>query len=170
MPMPFTRFLVGETIAVTALNAGGNAAYTFWLWREWPQITLSGPYGIATDLALTPVFIGFLSILLGTESIRRRLWEGKVSAPSTTGIAMVFSALTRSPILRAAIMAGGCAVILALPLVMALTAAGDTALSLEQAVQAKVALTIGFSMFIVPMAALAAASDLKPQPDQLRLW
>ncbi|MEO9080229.1 MAG: hypothetical protein ABI268_13085 [Rhodanobacter sp.] len=164
MSISFTRFLVVETVAITALNAGSNAAYTFWLWRGWPQIAFSGAHGIATDLALTPIFIGFLSILLGTASIRRRLGVGKVSAPVTTGgITMAFSALTRNIVLRSVIMAVVCALLLAIPIAMVLAAAGDTALSLQQAVWAKVALTIGLSLLIVPIAALTAASDSKPR-------
>lgn len=170
MPISFTHFLVRETIAVSAFNAGCNAAYTFWLWHGLPQIALSGPFGISTDLALTPIFIGFMSILLGTGSIRQRLWEGKVSPPTTTGIAATFSALTRSIALRSLIMAGVCAVMLTVPIAMMFMAAGDIALSLEQAVWTKVILTMGLSSMIVPVAALMAASDLKPQRERLRLW
>jgi hypothetical protein len=155
----FERFLLKETLAVTALNAGINAAYTSWLWQKLSPLSVAGPTGIAIDLATTPVFIGFLSTLLGTTAIRKKLAAGAVAPPRRFLGDPVLRLLPMGIFWRAAVLATLCAIVFAMPLQLAIVATGITGVSLGEGVAAKVAITVLFSFAIVPIAVLAAGTD-----------
>ena len=81
MPTPFTRFLIRENIAVTGVQR-----------RRQCSLHLLAVARMAADHGCRPLWHRdrpsidarlqrVLSILLGTESIRHRLWEGKRTAP-----------------------------------------------------------------------------------------
>lgn len=161
MPMSFARFVVAETIAVTALNAGMNAGYTSWLWRRPMPLPLDA---IATDLAATPVFIAVLSTLLGTAATRRKLSGGRVAAPAALSGERWLVRLPVGILARSALLGILSAVLLTVPLLAVLGGADIATLPLAAAVGAKVAITVLFSLLIVPLGILAATVDGRRLP------
>lgn len=161
MPISFARFLVIESLAVAALNAGMNAAYTSHLWADRSALSLRGDAGIGADLATTPIFIAFLSTLLGTAAIRKKLADGKVMTPGRISGSAFFDRLPGGILARAATMAVLAALLLAAPLYVAIAMLDLYGLSLGQAVTAKVAITLFYSLLLVPFAIAAAALDIK---------
>lgn len=157
MALIFSRFLVRETLAVAALNA----AYTGFLWRGPASLTLGGPAGIAGDLAATPIFIALLSTLLGTAAIRKKLASGAVAAPRRIWGAPVFAQLPRGILWRALVLAILAAIAFAGPLHATLASADTTSLSRGAGVSAKVAITLFFSLLLVPVAVTAAGHDAR---------
>ncbi|NIJ38333.1 hypothetical protein FHR22_003044 [Sphingopyxis panaciterrae] len=161
MSLIFSCFLVRETLAVAALNAGLNAAYTSFLWQGPASLTLGGPAGIARDLATTPIFIASLSTLLGTAAIRKKLASGAVAAPRRIRGAPVFAQLPRGILWRSLTLAIFAAIAFTAPLHAVLTSAGTAGLSLGAGVSAKVAITLLFSLLPVPIAVTAAGHDAR---------
>ncbi|WP_447761985.1 hypothetical protein [Sphingopyxis panaciterrae] len=159
MSLAFDRFLVRETIAIAAFNAGMNAAYTSWLWSRLPTLSLGGPAGIATDLAATPMFIGFLSALLGTAAIRKKLATGAVMLPRAVPGDGALARLPRGIFARASVLALLAMVAFSVPLFAAMTAAEGQPITLGEGVVVKVVLTILFSIVLVPLTVLAAGVD-----------
>lgn len=162
MTMSFRRYVTLDVIGIATLNAIINASYTAWLWRSAAPLPLHGTGGIALDLAGTPVWIAMLATLLGTGSVQRKLWEGRFREPQL-GIPPVFRRLPANIALRAAVTGMVAAIMLALPLWMALYGSPVQTLSFGYAVGLKVALTAMFSACIVPFVVLAAVADMRPQ-------
>ena len=161
MPRTFTRFLVIESLGIAALNAGMNAAYTSYLWAGRSTLPLGGSAGIGTDLATTPIAIAFLSILLGTAAIRKKLADGRVTAPARLSGATFFRHLPHGILARSATMATFAALLLAAPLYTAMMLYDVGGVSLGQGVSVKVLITIVYSLLLVPLAIGAAAFDVE---------
>jgi hypothetical protein len=162
MTMSFRRYVAIDAIALAALNASMNGAYTWLLWHARSDLTLNGEGGIAVDLAGTPVWIAVLATLLGTSAVRRKLWEGRVATPREA-VPTIFSLLPFNVAGRAAAMSTFATIIFALPLWSALHTAHSGNLSIEFAVIAKVTITIVLTLVIVPLVILAALRDMQPK-------
>ncbi len=167
MTMSFRRYITLDIVAIATMNSFVNAGYVWWLWRSSTKITLSGSDGIAYDLAGTPIWIAVLATLLGTGSVRRKLWEGKFHKPGF-GLPAILQRLPVNIAARAAIMGLTAAVFVALPLWSLLQIVPVDLLALQHAVAAKGALTTLFSAAIVPVVVLAAISDLQPKLSEVR--
>lgn len=155
----YTRFVIKEAALIAAFNAGVNALYTWWLWRLLDPLTLFAENGVGLDLATTPVFIGFVSTLLGTASLRRRLADGRVAAGTRAPPALRL--LPRSIAARSAVMAVGCGLALGSPLWTVLQLDANAALTLAEAIGTKVAITIALSLVIVPVVIATALADVQ---------
>ncbi len=161
MTQTFHRHVAVNASGIAALNATLNGLYTWLLWRSQGNLTLTGDAGIAFDLAGTPVWIAVLTTLMGTATIRGKLWEGRVASPSGA-VPAAFSLLPFNIVGRATTLGAMAFVLLALPLWAALQAAGDGALTITFAVAAKIVLTLLLTFAIVPIVLLAAATDMQP--------
>lgn len=157
MTMSFDRFWLRETIAVAALNAGMNAAMASWQWATGAPLSLEG---IAFDLSATPVFIAFLSTLLGTIGARRKLASGAVARPARLPGRSILAALPQGVIARSLLLAMVAALACAIPLHLMIGATDVDLVTLGQGVGAKVVITLVFSLLIVPIGLLAAAHDV----------
>lgn len=159
MPRSFSAYLVIDTLGVAALNAALNAVYTSWLWYKLPILSLAGPEGLATDLALTPLFITFLATILGTGPARRKLQAGAVVRWERAGAMDMLALLPSGIFQRAIVLTLLSTLLFAAPLYSALLMSGAGTLSLAQAVAAKIVITLVFSFILVPLVLCAASSD-----------
>lgn len=161
MALSFRRFILTETLGTAALNAGINAAYTWWLWRSLGPLTLAGENPVGGDLALTPVFIGLLSTLFGTAAMRKKLCDGRVAVAADIRAHPLFALAPHGIVARSILMAALCAVLFSAPLWIALPLLGDGLLSLADACLTKVVITAFLSIAIVPVMVLLALSDVQ---------
>ena len=144
-------FIVKDTIGIAAFNAGANAFYTWLMWRSWGQLTLLGSNAVGIDLSLTPLVIAFLSTLLGTAQLRKRLSAAGVGNFGPEA-AIALMRYVPSNIFARAIAFGLLAgLLLGLPVFVPIYAHSDLTLSLSQAVVAKIVITIVDSSVIVPV-------------------
>lgn len=155
--MNWKTYLIAQALGVAAFNTLCNAAYTAWLWRGEAVLSLDR---IGADLAMTPIWIGLLSVLLGTPFIRKALADGRMIREAKLRPHPLATMLPRGLIVRAVAIATLCAMILALPLALALPMLGDGLLSQRTAIGSKAIITIAFSLIIVPLVAYATVADM----------
>lgn len=114
--MTFHRYLLAQTLGVATFNAIANVCYTWFLWGGRTPLPVDTPHlsldRIGGDVAMTPIWIGLLSALLGTAFIRRAFADGTMLRRSDP----LSRWLPRSIPLRSLVVAALCAVTFALPL------------------------------------------------------
>ncbi len=161
--MTFHRYLLTQTLGVAAFNAIANVCYTWLLWGGRTPLEIDTPYlsldRIGGDLAMTPIWIGLLSALLGTAFIRRAFAGGTMLHDAGVRSDPVSRWLPRSIPLRSIIVASLCAIVFALPLSLILPATGDGMLTPADAISLKALVTILFSLIIVPLVVYATIYD-----------
>lgn len=155
--MTWKTYLLAQTLGVAAFNALCNASYTAYLWRAAPVLPLELVGG---DLAMTPIWIGLLSVLLGTPFIRKALADGRMMNEAGLRAHPLAKRLPRHLFGRAIVVAALCAAIFALPLAIILPWLGDGVLTLTHAIGSKVIITVVFSLIIVPLVAHATIADM----------
>lgn len=155
--MTWKTYLMAQALGVAAFNTLCNAAYTYWLWRGEPVLSLDQ---IGADLAMTPLWIGLLSVLLGTASIRNALANGRMIRESKLSAHPLATRLPRNLLVRAVVVAALCAATLALPLTLVLPMLGDGLLTPGTAIGSKAVITVAFSLIIVPLIAYATIADM----------
>lgn len=160
--MNWKTFLIAQAPGVAAFNTLCNAAYAAWLWRGEPVLSLDR---IGADLAMTPIWIGLLSVLLGTPSIRKALADGRMIREAKLHAHPLATLLPRNLLVRAVTIAALCAAILALPLSLALPVLGDGLLTPSTAIGSKAIITAAFSLIIVPLVAYATIADMPAAKD-----
>lgn len=139
-----------------AFNTLCNAAYTAWLWCGEPVLSLNR---IGADLAMTPSWIGLLSVLLGTPFIRKVLADGRMIREAKLRAHPLATRLSRNLAVRAVAIAVLSTMLLALPLALVLLMLGDGLLMPGTAIGSKAIITIVFSFVIVPLVAYATIAD-----------
>lgn len=154
--MTWNNYLITQALGMAAFNATCNAAYTWYIWRSEDVLQYDV---IGTDLALTPIWIGLLSVLLGTPFIRQALADGRMMREARIRAPRFARLVPRLLLLRGVSAAALCAILFALPLALSLPLMGDGAFTLADAIGAKVIITIAFSLIIVPLVVLATTSD-----------
>lgn len=163
--MTWKSYLIAQAFGVAAFNAACNAAYTWFLWRDENLLSYDV---IGADLALTPAWIGLLSVLLGTPFIRKALAnsgmvrEVEVVAPRFARL------IPRNVLMRSIGAAALCAMLFALPLTMILPMIGDGLFTPADAIATKVAITVACSLIIVPLVVIATTVDAPGSTAQLR--
>lgn len=155
--MNWNTWLIAQALGVAAFNTLCNAVYTAILWRGAPVLSLDR---IGTDLAMTPIWIGLLSVLLGTPFIRKALADGRMIREAGLRPHPLAAMLPRNLLVRALAIAGLCAAIFALPLALALPMLGDGLLTPGTAIGSKAIITVAFSLVIVPLVAYATIADV----------
>lgn len=160
--MNWKTYLVAQALGVAAFNTLCNAAYTAFLWRSEPVLSLDR---IGADLAMTPIWIGSLSVLLGTPFIRKSLADGRMIREAKLRPHPLAAMLPRNLLVRALTIALLCAAILALPLALLLPMLGDGLLTPGTAIGSKAIITITFSLVIVPLVAYATIADMPQSTD-----
>jgi hypothetical protein len=155
--MTWKTYLIAQALGVAAFNTLCNAAYTAWLWRGEPVLSLDR---IGADLAMTPIWIGLISVLLGTPFIRKALADGRMIRESKLSAHPLTTRLPRNLLVRAVVVAALCAAILALPLALVLPMLGDGLLTPGTAIGSKAIITVAFSLIIVPLIAYATIADI----------
>jgi hypothetical protein len=155
--MNWKTYLIAQTLGVAAFNALCNATYTAYLWWAKPALLLEL---IGSDLAMTPIWIGLLSVLMGTPFIRQALADGRMMNAAGLHPHPLARRLPRHLLGRAIVMAALCAAVFALPLTIILPWLGDGVLTLEHAIGSKVLITVVFSLIIVPLVAYATIADM----------
>jgi hypothetical protein len=156
--MNWRSFLVVQALGAAAFNTLCNAAYTAYLWHGDPVLPLAR---IGTDLAMTPIWIGLLSVLLGTPFIRKALADGRMTREARLRPPPLAARLPRHLLVRALAMAALCAAVLALPLALILPMLGDGLLTPGAAIGSKAVITAACSLLIVPLVAYATIADLE---------
>lgn len=160
--MNWTTYLIVQALGVAGFNTLCNASYTAWIWRDEPVLSLER---IGSDLAMTPIWIGLLSVLLGTPFIRKSLADGRMISEAKLRPHPLATMLPRNLLIRAAGIAALCGMLLALPLALALPQFGDGLLTQFEAIGSKVIITIAFSLLIVPLVAYATIADVPAARD-----
>ncbi|CAH1689167.1 conserved membrane hypothetical protein [Hyphomicrobiales bacterium] len=155
--MNWKTYLIAQALGVAAFNTLCNAAYTVYLWRGEAVLSLDR---IGADLAMTPIWIGLLSVLLGTPFTRKALADGRMIREAKLRAHPLAIRLPRNLAVRAIAFAALCARILAIPLALVLPMLGDGLLTPGAAIGSKAILTIAFSLIIVPLAAYATIADM----------
>ena len=155
--MTWKTYLIAQTLGVAAFNALCNATYTAYLWRAAPVLPLEL---IGGDLAMTPIWIGLLSVLLGTHFIRKALADGQMMNEAGLHAHSLAKRLPRHLFGRAIAVATLCTALFALPLTIILPVLGDGVLTLTHAIGSKVIITVVFSLIIVPLVAYATIADM----------
>ncbi|WP_207101488.1 hypothetical protein [Paracoccus shandongensis] len=151
MSTPLRAYLRRKAVPIATLNA----AYTWWLWRTLDPVPLTGPGGVALDLALTLVVIAVLFVLIDTRLARQKLASGRVAVKGSH-VPSALDCLPRGVATRAVVAAGLTACLLALPLWFLLPLGGDGLLSTFGASGTKVVITLALSFLIVPIMSVAA--------------
>lgn len=160
--MTWNNYLIKQALGIAAFNATCNAAYTWYLWRSESVLNYDV---IGTDLTLTPIWIGLLSVLLGTPFIRKALSDGRMMREAGIRAPRFTRMVPRLLLLRGIGAAALCAILFALPLALTLPLMGDGSFTPADAIGAKVIITIAFSLIIVPLVVLATTSDAA-RPDR----
>lgn len=155
--MNWKTYLIAQALGVATFNALCNATYTAHLWRAAPVLPLEQ---IGMDLAMTPIWIGLLSVLLGTPFIRKALADGRMMQQAGLRAPALATLLPRNLAVRAITAAGLCAVMFALPLALLLPLLGDGLLTQAHAIGTKVIITVVFSLIVVPLVAYATIADM----------
>ncbi|MBT9292504.1 hypothetical protein [Prosthecodimorpha staleyi] len=155
--MNWKTYLIAQAFGVAAFNTLCNAAYTAWIWRDEPVLSLDR---IGSDLAMTPVWIGLLSVLLGTPFIRKALADGRMIGEARQRPHPLAILLPRNLLIRAVGIAALCGMLLALPLALILPQLGDGLLTQVEAIGSKAIITVAFSLVIVPLVAYATIADV----------
>lgn len=155
--MTWKTYILAQALGVAAFNALCNASYTAYLWRAEPVLTLDL---VGADLAMTPIWIGLLSVLLGTPFIRKALGDGRMMQEAGLRAPPLATMLPRNLVVRAIVAAVLCAAIFALPLALLLPRLGDGLLTQANAIGSKVIITVVFSLIIVPLVAYATIADM----------
>lgn len=114
---------------------------------------------IDADLAFSPAWIRLLSVLLGTPFIRKALADGRMMRQASIGTPRFARMVPRHLFLRCIAAAALCALLFALPLALIMPLLGDGVFTPAGAIGTKVAITIAFSLIIVPLVVIAATVD-----------
>lgn len=152
------RYVRKQTITAIALNCVMNATYTWYLWRGLDVATFFGPERIALDLAMTPLVIGFLSVLFGTAKARAglehsdRAWRIWDRAPVNV-------------LLRGLVFATAAGVLFGVPIWAMLLPLDSVGLHPFAMSGIKVAITVLVTAFVVPSVIYAAVRDAMREPD-----
>ncbi|MFQ6550219.1 hypothetical protein AADZ90_019910 [Aestuariibius sp. 2305UL40-4] len=154
--MTFRTFLLAQAFGITAFNIAINSAYTSFLWRNEPQLMLGD---IRADLVMTPIWIGLLSVLLGTFFIRKAFADGTMLRDAGRRPHPILRQLPRRILTRSVVAAALCAIAFALPLSLLLPLIGDGILTPAGAVGTKAIVTAIFSLLIVPLIVYATTAD-----------
>lgn len=154
--MTFRNYLIANAIGVALLNVTINGGYTWFLWSNEENLELQN---IGTDIAMTPIWIGLLSVLLGTVFIRKALSDGTMLRDAGIKPPSIFQRLPRSILKRSVVVAALCALVFAFPLTRILPLIGDGMLTPTDAIGTKVIVTIVFSLLIVPLIVYATTAD-----------
>jgi hypothetical protein len=154
--MTWKAYLVAQSLGVAAFNTLCNVAYTSFLWRDDPVLSLDR---IGADLAMTPIWIGLLSVLLGTPFVRKALADGRMINEARLRPHPLATMLPRNLFVRAIAIAAICALTLALPLALLLPMLGDGLVTQGGAIGSKAMITTAFSLIIVPLVAYATIAD-----------
>lgn len=165
--MTFRNYLLAQALGVAAFNTAVNAGYAWFLWGGREHLSTGTASHlpldmIGTDLAMTPIWIGLLSVLLGTPFIRKAFADGTVLRATGVRPHRALRRLPRSIPVRAVVVAILCALALAIPLSLLLPAFGDGTLSSSGAVGTKIIITVVSSLVIVPFVVYSAARDAVP--------
>ncbi|MEJ6396141.1 hypothetical protein V8J82_22995 [Gymnodinialimonas sp. 2305UL16-5] len=155
--MTFRTFLLAQAFGIAAFNVAINSAYTSYLWGAEQQLALGE---VSADLAMTPIWIGLLSVLLGTFFIRKAFADGTMLRDAGITSHPVFSRLPRNVLPRSVVVAVLCAIAFALPLFLALPLIGDGVLTPVNAIGTKAIITLLFSLLIVPLIVYATTADV----------
>lgn len=155
--MTWKMYLITQTLGVATFNALCNAIYVTYLWSPFRVLSIEL---IVADLAMTPIWIGLLSVLLGTPFIKKALADGKIMNSARLDAHPLAKRLPRHLLSRAFVTAALCAVIFALPLTLILPWLGDGVLTQSHAIGSKVIITVVFSLIIVPLVTYSAISDI----------
>lgn len=160
--MKWKTWLIAQALGVAAFNTLCNMAYTALLWSSEPVLSLDR---IGADLAMTPIWIGLLSVLLGTPFIRKVLADGRMIREAKLSPHPLAAMLPRNLLVRSLAIAVTCAAILALPLSLLLPMLGDGLLTPGTAIGSKAIITIAFSLVVVPLVAYATIADIPAEED-----
>ena len=150
--MTFRSYLLAQALGTVA-----NVGYTWFPWRGRTPLPPGTSYlpldRIGADLAMTPIWIGLLSVLIGTVFIRRASADGTMLRDAGVQSHPALRWLPSSILLRAGVVAALCALAFALPLSLSLSLilpmAGDGLLTPGGAIGTKAILTLVFSLTIV---------------------
>ncbi len=154
--MTFRSYLIANAFGVASLNTSINGDYAWFLWIDKTQLPLSE---IRADIAMTPIWIGLLSVLPGTSFIRKAFADGTMLRQAEIKLAAIFRKLPRPIIKRSVIVAILCAMAFAVPLSQILPLLGDGIRTPTAAIGTKVIVTIAFSLLIVPLIVYATTAD-----------
>ncbi|WP_336969824.1 hypothetical protein [Sphingobium aromaticiconvertens] len=161
--MKWKTYLIAQALGVAAFNAVCNASYAAYLWQA-PVLSLDR---IGVDLAMTPIWIGLLSVLFGTPFVRKALADGRMMQEAKLRAPLLAMLLPRNLVLRAITAAALCAVLFSFPLALLLPWLGDGLLTQADAIGGKVIITIAFSLILVPLVAYATIADM-PATEAVR--
>lgn len=156
--MSWRTYILSQALGTAGFNALCNAALAAFLWHG--ESTLSYD-AIGVDLATTPIWIGLLTVLLGTPFIRKALADGRMLREAGIRPHAALYHLPRNVLLRDAVAAGLCGLFFALPLSLVLPLLGDGILTGAEAIGSKVIITLAFSLLIVPLVVYATTKDVR---------
>ncbi len=154
--MTFRNYLLAQALGITAFNVAINSAYTSFLWHNEPLLMLGD---IRADLVMTPIWIGLLSVLLGTFFIRKAFADGTMLRDAGIRPHPILRQLPRGILTRSVVVAVLCALTFAAPLSFLLPLIGDGILTPASAVGTKAIVTAIFSLLIVPLIVYATTAD-----------
>lgn len=154
--MTFRSYLIANAIGVALLNVTINGGYTWFLWSNEGSLELRD---IGADIAMTPIWIGLLSVLLGTVFIRKAFADGTMLRDAGIKPPSIFQLLPRSILTRSVVVAALCALVFTLPLSWLLPLIGDGLLTPTDAIGTKVIVTVALSLLIVPLIVYATTAD-----------
>lgn len=144
-------------LGVAAFNTLSDSAYTAFLRRGTSVLPLDR---IGADLAMTPIWIGLLSVLLGRQFIRKALAGGLMIREARLRPYPLATMPSCNLLIRAIAIAAMSGMLPALALSLVLPMLGDGLLTLGTAIGSKAIITIAFSLLIVPLVAYATVSDI----------
>jgi len=160
------RFLVLEQgVGAAIFNFALNAGIAWLLFHQLDTVPLRGPRSIAGDTIGTSLILPFLTCLIVTPTVRRRVRHGGIAPLDRRDAARAPLAWLPGRTWRRALVFAGLGAIAFAPVtIVVLDALGVAALSLRQFIVFKATFAALAGLVVTPVASLAALGDAPALP------
>ena len=156
----FRAFFLQQALLAALINAALNFTYTWWMWSAHATVGTFTGTSVGYDLAATPAAIGFLCTICGTH-VARGYFRGHPGVVARLRSRPFWLKIApRGVFARSIVATLAAGFVFGLPVLAVIAIAVPATISSMAACWTKAALTIGFSLILIPIALRAALDDV----------